>query len=177
MSVILEDEPNNVLLDEERRQASHQEVKSSIDEDVNSRIRQESARVEPEESAEMAGVAEELRRKAVHEAVETERETGRGRTAARISQVVDYIFYLIYGVIALQFMLKLMGARPGNGFVQFVAGLSWPLLAPFERIVSAPANGSYRIELSYLLALVVYILIHIAINGAFRLIVHRKVTV
>ena len=87
MSVILGDETNSVLLDEERRQTSHQEVKSSIDEDVNARIRQESARVEPEESAEMAGVAQELKRKSVHQAMETERETGRGRTAARISKV------------------------------------------------------------------------------------------
>jgi hypothetical protein len=63
-------------------------------------------------------VAQELKQKSVHEAVETERELGRGRTAARSSQVVDYVFYLIYGVILLQFLLKLMGARPGNGFVQ-----------------------------------------------------------
>ncbi len=177
MSIILGEETNNVLLDEERRQASHQEVKSSIDEDVNSRIRQESARVEPEESAEMASVAKELKRKSVDQAMETERETGRGRTAARISQVVDYIFYLVYGVIGLQFMLRLMGARSGNGFVQFVSGLSWPLLAPFERIMPTPSNGSQRVELSYLLALIVYILIHVAISGVFRLIAHRKVTV
>ena len=86
----------NVLLDEERRLASHQEVKASIDEDVNARIKQESARVEPKEAAEVAGVAQELKQKSVHEAVSTERELGRGRTAARISQVVDYFFYLIY---------------------------------------------------------------------------------
>lgn len=177
MSVILGEETNNVLLDEERRQSSHQEVKSSIDEDVNSRIKQESARVEPEESADMAGVAQELKRKSVDEAMETERETRRGRTAARISQVVDYLFYLVYGVIGLQFMLRLMGARLGNGFVQFVSGLSWPLLAPFERIMPTPSSGSLRFELSYLLALIVYILIHVAINGVFRLIAHRKVTI
>ena len=46
----------NVLLDEERRLTSHQEVKASIDDDVNARIKQESARVEPKESAEVAGV-------------------------------------------------------------------------------------------------------------------------
>ncbi|HSB08891.1 MAG TPA: YggT family protein [Blastocatellia bacterium] len=170
-------ETSTVLLDEERRQASHQEVKASIDDDVNARIRRESERVEPKESAEVAGVAHELKQKSVHEAVETEREIGRGRAAARISQVVDYCFYIIYGLIALQFLLKLMGARPGNGFVQFVGLVSRPILAPFERIVPTPSNGSFHMELSYLLALVVYILIHFAINGAFRLVAHRKVTV
>jgi uncharacterized protein YggT (Ycf19 family) len=105
------------------------------------------------------------------------RELGRGRTAARISQVVDYLFYIIYGLIGLQFVLRLMGARPGNGFVQFVAGVSWPLLEPFERIVGTPSVGVFQIQLSYLLALLVYILLHIAINGVFRIIAYRRVTV
>jgi uncharacterized protein YggT (Ycf19 family) len=173
----MSDETNRALLDEERRLASHQEVKASLDDDVNARIRQESARVEPKESAELAGVAQELKQKSVREAAETERELGRGRTAARISQVVDYLFYIIYGLIGLQFVLRLTGARPGNGFVQFVAGVSWPLLAPFERIVGTPWVGAFQIQLSYLLALFIYILLHIAINGVFRIIAYRKVTV
>lgn len=171
------DETNNVLLNEERKLASHQEVKASIVEDVNARIKSESARVEPEQSSELASVAHELKQKAVHEAVETERELGQGRAAARISQVVDYIFYVVYGLISLQFGLGLIGARPGNGFVQFIGGVTRPLLAPFERIVGTPSVGTSQIRLSYLLALVVYILLHFAINGIFRLIAHRKVTV
>jgi len=173
----MSDETNRALLDEERRMSSHQEVKASIDDDVNARIRRESARVEPKESAELAGVAHKLKQKSVREAAETERELGRGRNAARISQVVDYLFYIIYGLIGLQFVLRLMGARPGNGFVQFVSGVSWPLLAPFERIVGTPSVGAFQIQLSYLLALLVYILLHIAINGVFRIIAYRKVTV
>lgn len=167
----------NVLLDEERRLASHQEVKASIDGDVNARIKRESARVEPQESAEVAEVAHELKQKSVNEAVDTERELGRGRSAARISQVVDYFFYLIYGLIALEFMLGLMGARASNGFVQFIGAVTRPLLAPFERIVGTPSAGAVQVRISYLFALVVYILIHLAINGAFRLVAHRKVTV
>lgn len=170
-------ETNNVLLDEERRQASHQEVKSSIDDGVNARIKQESARVEPKESAEVAGVAYELKQRSVREAVSTERELGRGRSAARISQVVDYVFYLIYGVIALEFLLGLMGARSGNGFVKFIGAVTQPLLAPFDRIVGTPSSGGFQLRISYLFALVVYVLIHLAINGAFRLVAHRKVTV
>ncbi|MEK7834267.1 MAG: hypothetical protein AAB401_24480, partial [Acidobacteriota bacterium] len=104
----MSDETNSIQLDEERRLASHQEVKASIDDDVNARIKRESARVEPQESAKLASVAHELKQKSVYEAADTEHELGRGRTAARISQIVDYAFYLIYGVIALQFLLKLM---------------------------------------------------------------------
>lgn len=171
------DETNSVLLNEERRLASHQEVEASIDEDVSARIKSESARVEPEHSAELAGVAHELKNKAIHEAVETERELGQGRKAARVSQIVDYVFYVIYGLISLQFGLGLIGARPGNGFVQFIGGVTRPLLAPFDRIVGTPSVGASQIRLSYLFALIVYILLHLAINGMFRLIAYRKVTV
>jgi len=170
-------ETNTVLLDEERRQASHQEVKASIDEVVNARIKRESARVEPKESAEVAGLAHELKQKSVGEAIATKRELERGKAAARISQVVDYIFYLIYGLIALEFLLGLIGARSGNGFVQFIGAATRPLLAPFERIVGNPTSGAFQVRISYLFALVVYVLIHLAINGAFRIVAHRKVTV
>ena len=51
-------ETNSLLLDEERRQASHQEVKGAIDDGVKTQIKSESARAEPEESAELAGVAD-----------------------------------------------------------------------------------------------------------------------
>ena len=168
---------SNVLLDEERRQASHQEVKASVSDDVNARIKRESARVEPKESAEVAGVAHELKQKSVREAVGTERELGRGRAAARVSQVVDYVFYLIYGLIALEFLLGLMGARASNGFVQFIGAVTQPFLAPFERIVGTPSSGGFQVRISYLFALIVYVLLHLAINGAFRLVAHRKVTV
>ena len=89
---------------------------------------------------------------------------------------VAYV-YLIYGLIALEFLLGLMGASASNGFVQFIGALTRPLLAPFERIVGTPSSGAFQVRISYLFALVVYVLIHLAINGAFRLVAHRKVTV
>jgi hypothetical protein len=70
------DETNSALLDEERRLASHQGVKASIDDDMNVRIRRESAQVEPKESAELAGVAHELKQKSVRETAETEPRPG-----------------------------------------------------------------------------------------------------
>jgi uncharacterized protein YggT (Ycf19 family) len=171
------EDDKKVAQDEERRQAVHQDVKASVDDDVKAAIERESTHTKPEEAAQIAGVAHELKQESVQEAVETERETKRGRSAARISQFVDYLFWLIYGIIALQFMLRLLGARPGSGFVQFIAALSRPLLAPFERIVPSRSVQEHPVDVSDLLALVVYMLIHLAINGVFRLVAHRKVEV
>jgi len=167
----------NVLLDEERKVASHQDVKASIDEDVNAQIKQESTRVDPKEAAQVAGVARDLKAKSVHDVASTEREVERGRTAARVSQVVDYVFYVIYGLIVLEIVLGLIGARSGNGFVQFIGSVTAPLLAPFDRIVGTPTAGLSQFRISFVFALVVYIFLHLAINGIFRLVAHRKVTV
>src|SRR5215813_5289622 len=137
MAEIIE-EDTNLAQDEERRLASHQDVKASIDSDVKDRIKQHADRVEPAESSELGSVAREMKEKAVREPLMTERELERGKVAARISQIIDYVFFIIYGIIALQFMLRLVGAYRGNQFVEFVARIAHPLTGPFEGIVSTP---------------------------------------
>jgi uncharacterized protein YggT (Ycf19 family) len=168
---------NSALMDEERRHAAHQQVKAQIDNDINARIQRESARNASQAPDDLADIAQELKQKSVHQTARTEREITRGKVAARISQVIDYLFCIAYGLITLQFMLRLMGARYGSGFTQFIDGLTRPILGPFEHIVATPTYGRYQIELSYLVALVVYILVHLGINGALRLVAYRKVTV
>src|SRR5690349_15802002 len=116
MPTIERDETNGMLLGQERR-LLHQEVKASLDDGVHTRIQREPARIAPEG---LAGVARESTQTSGRESVGTETELGRGRTTARISQVVDCLFYLIYGVVGIQFMVRLIGARSDNGFVQFV---------------------------------------------------------
>ena len=40
-----------------------------------------------------------------------------------------------------------------------------------------PSRGPFRLMLSYIMALVVYLLLHLAVNGLLRMFVHRKVAV
>src|ERR671922_185936 len=49
------------------------------------------------------------------------------RGVARISQVVDYLFYLIYAFIGLMILLDLLGANRAAGFYRFVNGITRPL--------------------------------------------------
>jgi uncharacterized protein YggT (Ycf19 family) len=123
----------------------------------------------------MERVAGEFRGKAINEVVETEREVERGRGAARISQVVDYIFYVIYALLAIRFLLALLAARQRAGFVQLIYTVTDPFYAPFRGIVAEPtAESGARFALSILLAIVVYALLHMGINELLRLIAHRK---
>jgi uncharacterized protein YggT (Ycf19 family) len=118
-----------------------------------------------------------LKEKAVREVTGTERELERARVVARGSQVVDYAFYLVYGIITVAIVLEAIGARESAGFKQFVDAIAWPFVAPFRGIMNDPAVGSFRFMLSYVVALVAYVLLHAAINGLLRIFAHRKTAV
>ncbi|HJQ71742.1 MAG TPA: YggT family protein [Blastocatellia bacterium] len=170
-------EDEKLAIDESRRVAQHEAIKGTVREEVHSEIARKADRLDPVERAEADQVAEELKHKAVHEVRETETEIDRARGVARVSQVIDYIFYLIYGIIGLEIILELIGARESNGFKNFIDTIASPLLAPFRGLVADPARGAMQLRLSYIVALAVYLLLHLAINGLLRMIAHRKTTV
>ena len=168
-------EDDKLAADEARRAVQHGSVKAQVESDVNAEIAARADRTSPPEARRMEQVAGEFRGKALNEVVETEREVERSRAAARVSQVVDYIFYVIYALLALRLLLALLAARRSAGFTQLIYGITDPLYAPFRGIVAEPtAEGGYRLALSVVIAIVVYALIHAAVNGLLRLLAHRK---
>ena len=168
-------EDDKLAADEERRTLQHEAVKAEVEADVGAEIAARADRPTPAEAREMERVAGELRGKAVAEVVETEREVEQARSVARVSQVVDYVFYVIYALLALRLLLALLAARRTAGFTQFVYSVTDPLYAPFRGIVAEPtAEGGYRLALSVVIAIIVYALLHAAINGLLRLVAHRK---
>lgn len=170
-------EDEKLAIDESRRVANHEAMKGAVRGEVNERIAERADRLDPVDRAQTDAVADQFRHKAVAEVVETETEIDRARGIARISQVVDYLFYLIYAFIGLMILLDLMGANRSAGFYRFVNGITRPLLAPFRGLVDDPAAAQMRFRLSYIVALIAYIILHLAINGLLRLIAHRRTSV
>jgi uncharacterized protein YggT (Ycf19 family) len=168
-------EDNKLAADEARREVQHESIKAQVESDVNAEIAARADRTTTAEAREMEQVAGEFRGKAINEVVDTEREVERARGMARVSQVVDYLFYLIYGLLAIRLLLALLAARSSAGFVQFIYTVTDPLYAPFRGIVASPrAEGGYTLALPIVIALIVYALLHAGINGLLRLIAHRK---
>ncbi len=67
---------------------------------------------------------------------------------------------LIMGLLALRFLLRLLGANPSNGFADFIYNLSYPFAAPFFGLFSYTEDlASGRFEFETLVAIVVYALI------------------
>jgi uncharacterized protein YggT (Ycf19 family) len=166
---------DKLAVEEAERTAAYENVKSTVKSEVGGEIAAEAAAPTRAEAAEVESIASGLREKGVDEVVQTEYEVERGRAAARVSQVVDYIFFLIYALLALRLLLALMAARPDNAFVEFVRAVSEPFYWPFRGIVQSPSTPEgFTLALPVIVALVVYILLHMAINGLLRMLAHRK---
>jgi hypothetical protein len=166
---------DKLAADEAERAAAYENIKTTVKSEVGGEIAAEAAAPTPGESAEVDDLAGGLREKAVEEVVQTEHEVERGRAAARVSQVVDYVFFLIYALLGLRLLLALLAARPDNPFVEFVRAVSEPFYWPFRGIVPSPATPEgFTLALPVIVALVVYIILHMAVNGLLRMLAHRK---
>jgi len=171
-------EDDKLAMDEARRAGQHGSVKSQVEGEVQAEIAERAAVTPAPESARINQVAGEFRAKAVDEVVETEREVGRARGVARISQVIDYLFFLLYALLGLRFLLALMAARSGAGFVQFIVTVTNPFYEPFRGIVASPrTDGGHTLVMPLVIAFIVYLLLHLAINGVLRIIAHRKTAI
>jgi uncharacterized protein YggT (Ycf19 family) len=168
-------EDNKLAADEARRAAQHESVKAEIESDVNAEIAAHAQGATAGEARREAQIAGEFRSKAVDEVVDTEREVERSRGLARVSQVIDFIFYVIYALLALRLLLALLAARKSAGFVQFLFGVTDPLYAPFRGIVASPtAEGGHTLAVPIIIAIIVYLLLHLGIKALLRLIAHRR---
>lgn len=168
---------DKLAADEASRLSRYESIKDNVRGQVDREIERRTVSEKAGERASERAVADSLKRRAVREVAATDIEIERAKGIARVSQVVDYLFLLIYGVIGLAIALELLGAREGAPFKQFIDALAAPLLSPFRNLMPDPGIGPYRLMLSYIMALVVYALLHAAINGLLRLFVHRKTAV
>ncbi len=169
---------DKLAADEARRAVQHEAVKSQVEGEVQSEIADQAQVPAPGESQKVQQVAGEFRAKAVNEVVATEREVERGRGAARISQVIDYIFFVIYALLGMRFLLALMAAHSSAGFVKFIVAVTNPFYAPFRGIVNSPSTDQgHTLLLPIVVALIAYLLLHLAINGILRMMAHRKTAI
>src|SRR5580765_4672376 len=169
---------NTLAQDEAQRAANYEAIKTDLKAGVGGEIAAQAQRPTVSQTQNIENIAGNLRQKAVDEVIDTQGEVERGRFFARISQIVDYIFFLIYGLLGIRLMLALFAANNNAGFVQLIKSVTDPFYAPFKGIVpSISAEGGFTLALPIVVAIVVYLLLHLAINGLLRIFVHRKMAV
>jgi uncharacterized protein YggT (Ycf19 family) len=109
------------------------------------------------------------RREAMRRAEDRSAVERRRHIVGRVTQGVDYVFYLLYGLLGMRFILALLGASPTAGFVGFINGLTEPFYAPFAGIVARPSVNGGFLDFPLIIAVLAYMLLHVAIRGLIRL--------
>jgi YGGT family len=93
------------------------------------------------------------------EAIATDPYDRRRDTALRLQQAIYLIFGIIEGLIAIRFVLRVLGANPAAGFASFIYGITAPFLAPFVGMFGTPNFDGSVLELHSIVAIVVYALL------------------
>jgi hypothetical protein len=84
---------------------------------------------------------------------------GRRLAAYRLTQLVYWVFALVEGLILVRLILKVLGANPAAGLAQFIYGITTPLVAPFLGLFPNQTYQGSVLELSSVVALIVYALV------------------
>jgi hypothetical protein len=93
------------------------------------------------------------------EAVATDPYARRRGTAYKVRQAIYLTFGIVEGLIAIRFVLRLLGANPRADFAEFVYGVTAPFLAPFVGLFGTPQYNGSVLELHSIVAIVVYALL------------------
>ena len=167
---------DKLAAEEARRAAQHESVKAQVEGEVQAEISERAAtKATSNESQRIDDVAGDFRSRAVDEVIDTEHEVQRSRGLARVSQIVDYIFYVIYALLGMRFLLALLAARSTAGFVRFIVAVSNPFYEPFRGIVASPStDGGHTLLFPIVIAMVAYVLAHLLIDALLRMFAHRK---
>jgi uncharacterized protein YggT (Ycf19 family) len=92
----------------------------------------------------------------------------------RAARAIYSAFGIIELLILIRILLRLFAANPDAPFSQFIATLSLPFVAPFLGVFPAPGGHGSALELSSILAILMYMLLAWIIARGLRLLQHRN---
>jgi hypothetical protein len=111
----------------------------------------------------------------VSEVRTTQREPERERRifTFKATQLVWLLFGILEALIALRIGLKLIGANPDSPIAVYLYGFTGLFLLPFEGLTGTPASGGMVLEISSVIAMLVYALIAWALERLIWVIFYR----
>jgi len=96
----------------------------------------------------------------------------------RATEVIYLVFGIIDGLLLIRLVLKLLAANPLAGFSKFIYGLTDVFMAPFRNLLPNVGGGSGSVlEMSTVVALIVYALIGWGLVRLVAIMLFRNVTV
>ena len=97
------------------------------------------------------------------EIVSEDVNTRKRMTIERVSALIGFAFSVLEGAIGLRVLLRLMEANPRNAFVTVTYNFTALFLAPFTGLTTNPAVDGMVLEITSIIAMIVYALIALAV--------------
>jgi hypothetical protein len=105
----------------------------------------------------------------------TQHELGQEQRVAtfRATQIIWLLLGLLEAALALRFVFKLIGVNAANTFATLLYNVTDLFVFPFASLTGAPAAGGMVLEISTLLAMIVYLLIGWALERIVYVLFYR----
>ncbi len=91
----------------------------------------------------------------------------------KITQLIWLLLGILEGLLALRFLLKLIAANPGSPIASVIYAFTGLFLGPFQGLTITPAAGGIVLEISTLIAMLIYGLAGWALERLVWLIFYR----
>ena len=84
---------------------------------------------------------------------------GYRESVYKVSQIIWLLFGGLEALIGIRVILMLIGANPANGFTAFVYQLTQLFLWPFQNLIANPTFQNMTLEVTSIIAMIVYALL------------------
>ena len=105
--------------------------------------------------------------------IQKEPERERRIFTFKVTQVIWLLLGILETLLALRFVLKLIAANPASPIAVFIYGFTSIFLLPFKGLTATPSAGGMVLELSTMIAMVVYALLAWGVERIVWLIFYR----
>lgn len=97
------------------------------------------------------------------EVFEPQRTRSRGQIIA--ARIVWYLAGILLALLAIRFVLALLGANPANSFANFIYNVTSPFVRPFVTLFGYSIRyGVARVEPFTIIAMIIYFLVALGIT-------------
>ena len=105
----------------------------------------------------------------------TEHEQGREQriTTFKVTQIIWLLMGLLEAAIALRVVFKLIAVNATNPFAALLYSVTNIFVAPFASLTGSPSSGGMVLEISSIIAMIVYLLVGWALERIVYLIFYR----
>ncbi len=91
----------------------------------------------------------------------------------QVNRILWSLLSFLEILLAFRFVLRMIGANPDSGFAVLIYGITGIFAAPFNGLIETPIAGGFPLEVTTLIAMIVYGLIFWGIAYVIRMVVDR----